>query len=189
MRQVKKRTALISVILAVSLLLAAGAGVTVAYLVSQSLTLENTFTYGDVSITLEESPVKEYLLLPGAEITKDPTITVKGGSDACWLFFKAEPSSDFSKYMTYTPAEGWKALSGASGVYYRIAEATKTDVSYGIIEGNRVAVHDTVTEEELELIRIKPTLTFTAYAVQFAEIDTAEEAWDILKEEQLNEAA
>jgi hypothetical protein len=142
-----------------------------------------------VSITLEESPVKEYLLLPGAEITKDPTITVKGGSDACWLFFKAEPSSDFSKYMTYTPAEGWKALSGASGVYYRIAEATKTDVSYGIIEGNRVAVHDTVTEEELELIRIKPTLTFTAYAIQFDEIDTAEEAWNILKEEQLNEAA
>jgi hypothetical protein len=184
----KKRKTLITV-LAICSVLAIGAVATFAYITAISQTLENTFTYGDVSITLEESPVKEYLLLPGAEITKDPTITVKGGSDACWLFFKAEPSSDFSKYMTYTPAEGWKALSGASGVYYRIAEATKTDVSYGIIEGNRVAVHDTVTEEELELIRIKPTLTFTAYAVQFAEIDTAEEAWNILKEEQLNEAA
>lgn len=185
----KKRTALISVILAVSLLLAAGAGVTVAYLVSRSLTLENTFTYGNVSITLNESPSDGYIILPGTQIPKDPTVTVKGGSDACWLFFKAEPSSDFSNYMTYTPAEGWLPLSGVEGVYYRLAEATDKDVSFAILKGNAVTVHDTVTEEELELIHIKPTLTFTAYAVQFAEIDSAEEAWNILKEEQLNEAA
>lgn len=184
----KKRTALVSVILAACILLAAGVGVTVAYLVSKSLTLDNTFTLGNVGITLTETPTEGYMILPGAEIPKDPTVTVKGGSDACWLFFKAEASSDFGSYMTYSVAEGWTPLEGEPNVYYRSVEKTVGDLSFGIIRDNSVSVRETVTEEELGIIHNKPTLSFRAYAVQRAEISSAEEAWDILKEEQLNEA-
>ena len=189
MRQVKKRTALVSVISAVCILLAIGVGFTVAYLVSRSLTLDNTFTVGDVDITLTESQTEGYMILPGAKVAKDPTVTVKGGSDDCWLFFTVEASSDFGHYMTYNVAEGWNPLEGETNVYYRAVDKTVGDKAFNLIKDNAVTVYDTVTEEELELIRNKPTLAFKAYAIQYAEIDSAEEAWDILKEEQLNEAA
>ncbi len=188
MRQLKSRKALISGILAACILLAAGIGTTVAYLVSKSLTLDNTFTLGNVGITLTESPTEGYMILPGAKIPKDPTVTVKGGSDACWLFFKAEASSDFGSYMTYSTADGWTALSGEPNVYYRAVTKTDDDLSFNLIWDNAITVHDTVTEEHIEFIHIKPTLSFKAYAIQRAEIGSAEEAWEILKEEQLNEA-
>ncbi len=189
MRLVKKKAVLISVIISACLLLAVGIGVTVAYLVSQSQTLDNTFTSGNVSVTLTESRSDGYLILPGTDVPKDPTVTVEGGSEACWLFFKAEASNDFDKYMTYTPDDGWTPLEGIAGVYYRQVDSAKEDISFSILKSNAVSVRDTVTEEDLDLIRIKPTLTFTAYAIQQVEINSAEEAWNHLKEEQLNETA
>ena len=82
---------------------------TLAYITAQD-TVTNTFTVGKVALVLDEakvntsgqpidasgSPVNsvadaprvkgnEYHLLPGATYTKDPTVTVKAGSDAAYV--------------------------------------------------------------------------------------------------------
>ena len=82
------------------LLIAAGVFGTLAYLTGTD-TVNNTFTVGNVKITLDEAKVttdgapvegadrvkaNEYHLLPGHTYTKDPTVTVKANSEACWLF-------------------------------------------------------------------------------------------------------
>ena len=73
-----------------------------AYLTSTD-TVENTFTVGNVKITLDEAKVNtdgtlvegaarvkanSYKLLPGHTYTKDPTVTVKAGSESSYVRMK-----------------------------------------------------------------------------------------------------
>lgn len=178
-----KRKHTLFIVLAIFSIIAASLGITIAYLVSQSGEVENTFTVGDVSIVLTESHAERYLMLPGTDIPKNPTITVDAVSDACWLFFKIDKSSDFDRYMTYTPEEGWSALSGESNLYYREVNASKNNQRFPLLTENKVSVKDTVTEEELDALDNKPYLTFTAYAIQRAEIPTPELAWELMMKE------
>ena len=84
------------------LLVAAGVFGTLAYLTGTD-TVNNTFTVGNVKITLDEAKVttdgtpvegadrvkaNEYHLLPGHTYTKDPTVTVEEGSDASYVRMK-----------------------------------------------------------------------------------------------------
>lgn len=66
---------------------------TLAYLTDRA-TVKNTFTVGDVDITLDETDVdgdgrtddgNEYHLVPGESYTKDPTVTVKAGSEESYV--------------------------------------------------------------------------------------------------------
>lgn len=82
------------------LLVCISIGATVAYLTSTK-TVTNTFTVGKVEIKLDEAVVDangnaqgnsrtevgntNYKLLPGHTYTKDPTVTVKAGSEECYV--------------------------------------------------------------------------------------------------------
>ena len=178
----KKRKTLITV-LAICAVLTIGVGTTLAFLTSMSRTLENVFTVGKVNITLTESETDRYLILPGTEITQDPLVTVKAESDDCWLFVKAEKSSDFDMFMTYSPSSGWKAVEGETGVFYREVSDSDQNQYFKIIKDDKVTVLDSVTEEELKGLTKNPTLTFTAYAIQKSEIADAETAWSLILEE------
>jgi len=166
-------------------------GGTLAWIVSVPDPVVNTFTYGEIEITLEEtdSPIDEendpedqntYMMAPGIEIDKDPTVTVKAGSEDCWLFVKLEKSENFDEFMTYEPADGWAPLSGEEGVYYRKVEASDKDVEFPFLAGNKVTVLATVTDEMLNALGSDdgenpyPTLDITAYAVQYAGFEHSE---------------
>lgn len=94
----KKFKALLVVACAL-LLVAASVFGTMAYLTSTD-TVTNTFTVGKVNIKLDEAKVdadgkpvtpaervkeNSYKLLPGHTYTKDPTVTVKAGSEASYV--------------------------------------------------------------------------------------------------------
>lgn len=86
------------------LLVCLSVGATLAYLTSQD-TVTNTFTVGKVDITLDEAAIKEdkatgnwvedssksrtegnaYHLMPGLTYAKDPTVTVKAGSEPSYV--------------------------------------------------------------------------------------------------------
>lgn len=84
------------------LLVCISVGATVAYLTAQD-SVTNTFTVGNVAINLDEAKVvydkttntysetaervkaNTYKILPGAKMAKDPTVTVKGGSEDCYV--------------------------------------------------------------------------------------------------------
>ena len=165
-------------VLALVLVLGCALGGTVAWLVAKSDPVVNTFTYGDINIALTETTGEDYKIIPGVDITKDPKVTVKADSEACWLFVKVEEVGTFvADKVTYSVADGWTALTGQPGVYYREVGAVTADTDFYVLKDNVVKVSDTLTKEEIKDIPTGPTLTFTAYAVQKDGIADAATAW------------
>lgn len=168
---------LVVAMLAVTLLIGCAIGGTVAWLTAKTDPVVNTFTYGDINITLAETTGKDYKIIPGVDIPKDPKVTVNANSEACWLFVKVEEAGTFvDGKVTYSIADGWTTLTGQTDVYYREVSAATTDTEYYVLEGNKVTVSDTLTKEDIQNIT-NPTLTFTAYAVQKDGIADAATAW------------
>ncbi len=165
------------------LILSVGIGGTLAYFIASSQRVENTFTVGDVQISLTETTGSEYKILPGTTLMKDPYVTVQEGSDACWLFVQVDPSQNFELYCTFDIRAEWIPLSGTSGVYYQSVEATAVDRNFRVLKNDRIYVRETLTEEMLNAIAVLPKLDITAYAVQREGIATPEAAWQIVREE------
>ena len=157
------------------------AGTTLAYLTSKTEAVVNTFTVGNIDITLTETTT-DYKMVPGSTIAKDPKVTVKAGSEDCWLFVKVEESTNLDDFITYTIDSDWTALTGVDGVYYREVTAATADTEFVVLTNNQVTVKDTVTKTMMDEITKgtagNPTLTFTAYAVQKAGFeDNVTGAW------------
>ena len=165
-------------------------GSSIAWLITSTDPIVNVFTYGDIQIKLEETTGDRYKMTPGATLKKDPTLTVLANSEDCWLFIKIDESAveKLSDYIDYSIADGWTALNGVSGVYYREVESSDQDVAFSVLANDQVTVKGSVTKEMLEKLNDTnyPTLTFTGYAVQrdadIEEVDTAAEAWTLISQ-------
>ena len=155
-----------------------------------------TLTETDTDST-KEGEQHDYQMIPGYDIEKDPVVTVEAGSEACWLFVKVKESIGditigedkkvFADYLTYTvgatgvDGKTWAKLDDAGKleagetVYYLQVEDlsdSATGVTYSVLAGDKVSVPGTVTKEMMDAIDgddtgKRPTLTFTAYAVQY----------------------
>lgn len=182
-------------VLALALIVGVAGGATFAWLTAKSDTVTNTFTYGDINITLEENTGSDYKIIPGVDIGKDPKVTVKAGSEACWLFVKVE-EEDWStltyvdgekpvRKVNYDIADGWTALTGVENVYYRtIDDAVTADTEFYVLKGNDtypngvITVSDTLTKIDInEKLTGTPKLSITAYAIQKDGMDSAAKAW------------
>lgn len=167
----------LALVLALTLLVAGIVGGTLAWLTDQTAEVKNTFTVGDINIGLTETTT-DYKMVPGNTIAKDPTVTVKANSEACWLFVKVTESTDLKDFITYAIAEGWTALPGVDGVYYREVPASAADQTFSVLAGDAVTVKSDVTRTMLETAKTDaPTLTFKAYAIQKDHFATADAAW------------
>lgn len=189
-----KKKAWVSLV-AVVLVLCCAVGGTLAWLTAQSNNVVNTFTPSNISIGLEETTGKDYKMIPGWTIDKNPKAWVEDGSEECYLFVKlvwANNTFDTDKsYVSYTPANDWTALEGKDGVYYR--EVSKDAMSkdngktnsFPILLDNKVTVSGDITSAMMTAFEKgnapKPTLTITAYASQLYKSNgvkfTAAEAW------------
>lgn len=170
--------------------------VTMAFLTSKD-SVKNTFTVGNVAITLDELDVdddankadnvtaadgtirdkaNQYKLIPGKSYTKDPTIHVDDNSERCWLFVKvenglenaeADGNTTIAAQMT---ANGWTAVAGESGVYaYKETVSAGADVL--VFESFKIAGNTDVEAFQ------DASIDVTAYAVQSEGFETAAEAW------------
>ena len=159
--------------MAVVLLLGCVTGGTLAWLTATTDEVTNTFTVGDINITLDET-TSDYKMIPGYTIAKDPKVTVKANSEKCYLFVKLTKSNNFDSFMTFETATGWNAVSGQTGVYYRIVEASGSDQDFDVLENNQVSVLETVTKPDMNALSSNnyPTLTVQAAAVQFNKNNT-----------------
>lgn len=166
-----------ALVLALALTLVFGGiwGGTAAWLSAQSRAVVNTFTTSGIDITLTEKTGDTYKMVPGCTIAKDPTVTVLGGSEECWLFVKVEKSSNFDRFMAYEIADGWTGLENADGVYFRKTEPSADNQTFRVIKGDQVLVKDTVTYEAMDQLTpdTYPTLTLTAYACQYSKNNAA----------------
>ena len=115
----KKKTILVAAI-AVMLVAALVVGGTLAYFTDKSGPKENTFTVGNVGITLTEdkwNAEADHTLVPGKFYAKDPTITVNAGSQNAYVFLKL----DLNKYVSLINLMGVDAyknnIGGLEGDY------------------------------------------------------------------------
>lgn len=159
----------LALVLALAMIVVCVVGGTLAWLIDKTDPVKNTFTAGDINITLAESENLDLKMIPGYTIAKDPKVTVLAGSEKCYLFVKVVKSTNFDNFMTCTIADGWTALTGVNGVYYREVETSTANQEFAVLKDNQVTVSGDVTKAMLNGLTeaTQPTLTFTAYACQY----------------------
>lgn len=177
------------VMLALVLALGCAVGGTIAWLTKTTDPVTNTFTYGNIDIDLTET-VRTYQITPGKDIDKDPKVTVVAGSEACWLFVKVE-EKDWPEFkdgndrkVSYAIADGWQLVPNETNVYWREVDAATAQVgtAFGVLANDTVTVSNTLTKDEIDTVKnTKPTLTFTAYAVQKENVKDVATAWALVK--------
>lgn len=125
------------------LLVAAGVFGTLAYLTGAD-TVNNTFTVGNVKITLDEAKVttdgtpvegadrvkaNEYHLLPGHTYTKDPTVTVEEGSDLSYVRMKVTFNNAKKIIALCTDPEFADEVTGTENAFPLIRMVNYTDTA------------------------------------------------------------
>jgi len=189
---------MITLILALTMIVTGAAGGTLAWLYSGEHAVKNTFTVGNIAISLQETDTgldadddvttNLYEMGVGTDIAKDPTVTVLAGSADGWLYIQLSESENFAAFMEYAMAEGWQPLADAPGVYWQSVNGSAEDQLFPVLEGNVVRMKAEVTLDTLATLEDPadyPTLTFKAWAVQRAanvqDVSTAESAWQVLQ--------
>ena len=185
----------LALVLALAMIVVCVVGGTLAWLIATTPEVKNTFTYGDIDIELKEtgttvaadgSATKEFKMIPGYTIDKDPKVTVLAGSEKCYLFVKVDKSANFDTFMTCDMANGWTKGDGTnipSNVYYRVVDTADMGTAYSVLANDKVTVRGDVTKAMLNGLTeaTQPTLTFTAYACQYMKNNTepfdAADAW------------
>ena len=180
------------------LLVAASVLGTMAYL-TDSKDVKNTFTVGNVAITMDETDVDDstpnkerdqansYKLLPGHTYTKDPIIHVDANSEDCYLFVKVDnqiaaiEANGNTTVAAQMATKGWKAVEGKDGIYVYVGTTTapvavKANDNVTVFE--QLVIAGTVNGDTLKAYKNK-TITVTAYAVQKDGFEgkTADQIW------------
>ena len=170
----KKKALLI--VLAAALIVVASIGGTLAWLSDKTTAITNTFTAGDVGITLAETTGANYTLVPGATIDKDPKVTVTANSEDCYVFVKV--TNPLGAGITLDIASSdWQVVNGITGlaanetVYKYVGSlANANDVIVKSGSAIDLQVFTTVTVDTDMGTTAKPlptgNIVVTAYAVQ-----------------------
>ena len=155
------------------LLVAATVMGTMAYLTYTTEAVVNTFTIGKVELDLDEANVdtkgvmvdetrvkaNTYKLMPGHEYTKDPTVTVKAGSEDSYVRMKVEVKNIASLKAAITDSSFYsdnvflleKLVTGWDSTKWQPAGYTETADGSGIYEFRYATKVDaTETNEKLE---------------------------------------
>lgn len=160
-------------ILTLVLLVGGTVGGTLAWLTASSGPVVNTFTDSDIEIKLEETK-KDFKMIPGWTIDKDPLVTVKAGSEDCYVFLKVKEANNLTAYIAYAiDSANWTKLEGATGlaegetVYYCKATDIAADRvikvlaagSYTDSMGTEATADDVTITWEPNQVGVKPSVT------------------------------
>lgn len=176
-------------------------GATVAYL-TDTKTVTNTFTVGNVAITLDEKDTdnstsgaerdtaNKYHILPGQKYEKDPIVHVTANSEDSYIFVKVENGIAAYEAATETTeggyktiaeqiaANGWTALDGVTNVYYKPYTKSSAVVDMPVFAEFKIAGNADGINGWANISETTTKVVVTAYAVQFAGFSTAKDAWD-----------
>ena len=204
----KKRnnsTKIVTILLALALLVCCGIGGTVAWLMDSTEAVTNTFTIGDINLTLVESPYdaadnsygepaenvnNSYPLIPGNTYNKNPKVTVLANSEDCYLFVRMEKIGNPDNYLDFTfNDDGWYTYNGEEGVYYREVSKSASDQSWDLLKkidgdftikvSDKIVKAGTASGDYINMPANNPEIKFTAYAVQKANL-SLEQAWELV---------
>ena len=175
MNKKKMLTTGLAVALAVLLLIGGG---TFAYLQSNSDDVKNSFKTNKVMVDLAETTGSDYDIIPGTTEKKDPTVTVDATVDA---YVYVEVKDATGGLVDYTVADGWKALPGFDGVYYREVAKADAEQTFGVLKDNKGTYSEALENSDMlnadGTLKDGVELTFKAYAIQQKGFDDAVAAY------------
>ena len=186
---------IVSLALAVCLIAIAAVG-TLAYFTDKTETKVNTFTFGNVNITLTEPEWKQpETVQPGQTYAKDPTITNVGANDAWvrmdvtvsdWAAFKAlavkyadmnDLTNMFKGFKSYEWTLAGVTENGNDTATYAYYYNTKLAKNATATLFESVAIPSYLTAADMNTLQGSFDISVTAYAVQAEGFDTAAAAF------------
>lgn len=184
----KTKTKALVLALSAVLLVATTVFATVAFLTSTD-SVVNTFSVGQVGITLDEAPVgadgkkidgdrvkaNAYTLVPGGEYDKDPTVHVAANSEDSYIFVEVingiaaiEGNAPIAAQIA---ANGWTALDvdgdgvADDGVYYKEYTKNADVVNHEVF--SQVTISENADNAAMQACQGKQ-ISVIAYAIQRA---------------------
>ena len=185
----KTRTKALLLALCAVLLVVTTVFTTLAYMTSITNEVTNTFTVGNVSITLDEAKVKTdgnyetnatnrtdkntYHLIPNTTYIKDPTVHVLSGSENAYLFARVTVGADIAAILdNFALNATWQKVDGYKDLYVYIGDNAGADeaVVGDYVLFNNIKIAASATNKQLE-DAADDNITVKAYAVQAAGVD------------------
>ena len=164
---------------------------TMAFLTSKD-SVTNTFTVGNVAITMDEADVKTdgsyetdkdsrvdanvYHLIPGHTSIKDPTIHVNENSEACWVFAKIENGLGNAAALAMNSTENqtgyWTEIDETNHIWAYSVALNAGESSAALFETFTVDNNANVSEYQ------NAEIVVSGYAIQADGFATANAAWE-----------
>ena len=187
-KQRARRVALTLCLIVATMLVSVGG--TIAWLTATSGTVTNTFTTGDINITLEEyaydaesnsldktvanavTAISDYKVYPGAELPKEPFVTVTAGSEPCYVFVCVENNLKLDNgtgVATIAYNSKWVKVGGTDDkAVYKYTE--EVDALNAAVQLDSVFTKVTIATESVTKANISQlkddTIVINAYAHQ-----------------------
>ena len=187
---------LVIAVVALALALISFASVSLAWLVSKPDPVINTFTVGNIEITIDEADVDDsdkdnditdrdkansYKLVPGQTYDKDPTVHVTSATtEKCYIFVKIENNlktlglevaSGEKTIDAQIEALGWNAVNGHADVYYQVYDPAVATKDFKVFETFTIG-GENVTKTTLAQVKSSTIVSITAYAIQYASFES-----------------
>lgn len=190
MRNIKRT---LITVLAMLLVCIISVSVTFAYLYDKSKSVVNTFSVGNVEISLDEADVdndsntadnvtingqtrdlaNEYKLTAGATLSKDPTVHVSKYSEESYVFVEVVISTDVAAVLDTAnitdqmTTNGWTKLEGNIYYYHETVTGLGEPNNVDLSVFTTIKVKDTATGDALAKAAADgQSITITAYAIQ-----------------------
>lgn len=225
-RAMRRMRKYLLIVACIALVAGLAIGGTIAWLSAKTGEVVNTFTVGNIDIKLEEHDYlpetntlnkaegvetvqtnDDYKIIPGVDLPKDPFVTVKAGSEACYVFVQIKesenwPTRDNGKIswsadlgegkwqQLYMYDENGVTATAVEGVYFieqAAISADSADVVYPVLANDKITVSSNLTKYEVDQIIADLTgadgkvgsftLNITAYAIQQAKMKNEYVAW------------
>ena len=157
----------VALLLVLFLLVGCVIGTTLAWLTAATVPIINTFTVGDVGLSLTETN-RVYKMTPGAVLDKDPTVTVAAGSESSYVFVKVVEANDTKGLLDWSvDSSVWTKLDGVDDVWYKLVPYSAEATPLNVLTNKQVTVSNGMLQTDVAALKANaPTLTITAYAIQ-----------------------
>lgn len=158
-------------ILAVVLIVGISVGGTLAWLTATTGPVTNTFTVGDINITLAETTPANYKIVPGGESAKNPTITVLKGSENCYVYVTVDNTVVLNGTVVATPdinTANWILVEQVENkALYRYKDVVETNATNDQILPvfTKVSYSDTITKDNIAALT-DTTIVINGFAHQ-----------------------
>lgn len=166
-------TKVVVLLLAVVLLVGCTIGGTLAWLTANSGPVENTFTVGKIEISLDEKDTENvvYKIVPGASQDKKPVVTVKSGSEKCYVYVLVDNQLGNNVTLDIDTSIWTSIATSGDKTLYRystVVDAASTEQTCTVF--TKVTYAKTIDETSITALN-ENKITIYAYAHQAEHLD------------------